>query len=64
LWHVTKKDTSITGVPLDPNGPVNPCGLMAMTYFNDSYTMTGPSGSVSISNQDIAWKGDKSKIKI
>jgi hypothetical protein len=35
-----------------------------MTYFNDSYTMTGPSGSVTISNQDIAWKGDKNKIKI
>lgn len=56
--------TSITGAPLDPNGPANPCGLVALTVFNDTFTLSGPSGNVPISSNDIAWKGDVKKIKI
>ena len=56
--------TSITGAPLDPNGPVNPCGLVALTVFNDTFTLDGPGGNVPISSNDIAWKGDIEKIKI
>ena len=55
---------SIAGTPLDPSGPVNPCGLTSMTVFNDTYTLAGPSGAVGISNNDIAWKGDQEKFKI
>lgn len=49
---------------MDPNGPANPCGLVALTVFNDTYTLSGPGGNVPISDQDIAWEGDIKKTKI
>lgn len=57
-------NVSITGVPLDPNGPANPCGLIALTVFNDTYTLVGPNGNVPISDNDIAWKSDQRQYKI
>ncbi|EGR33890.1 ligand-effect modulator 3 LEM3 family protein, putative [Ichthyophthirius multifiliis] len=39
----------------------NPCGLIAASYFNDTYVLKTNNGSQTkeISNQDIAWPSDK-----
>ena len=31
---------SISGQVLDPNADANPCGLVAKSFFNDTYTLT------------------------
>lgn len=37
------------GYPLNPDEIASPCGLKALLYFNDTFTLTGPSGqSISI----------------
>ena len=48
-----------TGTSLDE--AAYPCGLIAKSYFNDTYTMTGPLGTVDIDDTDIAWKSDIDK---
>ncbi|KAL4477009.1 hypothetical protein ABPG72_011706 [Tetrahymena utriculariae] len=41
-----------------------PCGLIAASLFNDTFSLTGPNGPVNISDQDIAWPSDiSSKYK-
>lgn len=32
-------NVSITGVPLNKSAPANPCGMIAYTLFNDSFTL-------------------------
>ena len=41
----------------------NPCGLIAKTFFNDSYSMynSATNVQVNISETDIAWPSDKEK---
>ena len=36
-----------------------PCGLVAKSFFNDTYTLAGPSGPVTIDDKGIAWESDK-----
>ena len=50
---------------LDPEGVAHPCGLIAKSYFNDTYTLkkqTG-GGDIQISEEGIAWSIDKKKFK-
>lgn len=60
---------SANGTPLEPDAVANPCGLVAKSYFNDSYTFfdTDPSGlsdaglkaaNITIDDTNIAWKSD------
>ena len=50
---------SITGVALDPNGPANPCGLIAYTVFNDTYVLSNTSiANIPITDQGIDWPSD------
>ena len=36
----------------------NPCGLIAQSFFNDTFSMSGSSGPVSINEKGIAWQSD------
>ena len=45
---------SYTGVTLDPDAAANPCGLIARSFFNDTYSMSGN----TIDETDIAWDSD------
>ncbi len=33
------KTISVTNQPLDPKANANPCGLIAKSYFNDTYSL-------------------------
>ena len=50
---------------LDPNGVAHPCGLIAKSYFNDSYIIVKQGGDedIIISDTDIAWSVDKDRYK-
>ena len=50
---------------LDPNGVAHPCGLIAKSYFNDSYIIVKQGGDedIIISDTDIAWIVDKDRYK-
>jgi len=57
---------SVDGLtPLDPNGVAHPCGLIAKSFFNDTYVIQkiGEENEISISDKDIAWSIDKDKFK-
>lgn len=44
---------------LKPDDPAIPCGLVAKSFFNDTYTITYPNGSpVTIDSSSIAWDSD------
>lgn len=49
--------------PLDPNAPANPCGLIAKSLFNDTFSMTfvgsdSTETPVLIDEKGIAWDAD------
>ena len=50
--------------PLDPNAIANPCGIIAYTVFNDSYSLSNSSQVVDISDTGIAWPTDVNRYKI
>ena len=52
---------SITNQSLDPNATANPCGLIAYTLFNDSFSL---GDSVQISDVGIAWPSDMQKYSM
>ena len=47
-------------VPLEPDDPAFPCGLVAKSFFNDTYTLRkeGSTEDISIDSSNIAWKSD------
>mmetsp|Transcript_35451 Transcript_35451/g.35114 ORF Transcript_35451/g.35114 Transcript_35451/m.35114 type:complete len:190 (+) Transcript_35451:267-836(+) len=45
---------SYGGVTLDPSAAANPCGLIARSFFNDTFSMFNH----SIDETDIAWDSD------
>ena len=49
---VYNKDLPFTsswgGKPLKPDEVASPCGLKAMFFFNDTFSITGPAGKVDI----------------
>lgn len=51
-------NVSILGTALDPDGPANPCGLIAYTYFNDTYIISNSSGAIPITENGIDWPSD------
>ena len=58
------KTKSYDGTTLDPKGVATPCGLIAKSFFNDTYEIRGPDSNdkVYIDESDIAWEADK-KLK-
>ena len=54
------KTISVTGKVLDPEDNANPCGLIAKSFFNDTYTMKRIFNStfndtIKIDEKNIAW---------
>jgi hypothetical protein len=41
--------------------PIVPCGLVAWSLFNDTYTFMVNGDTVEVNKKDIAWKSDKNK---
>ena len=56
---------SLDGNELDPNEVAHPCGLIAKSYFNDTYELKriGRNETINISDEKIAWSVDKDKYK-
>ncbi|XP_051912656.1 uncharacterized protein LOC127594977 [Hippocampus zosterae] len=51
--------SSWAGVPLHPDAVASPCGAIAFTTFNDTYSLAGPDGSLYVTPSGISWPGDK-----
>lgn len=59
--------TTVGGKPLPPGSPANPCGLVAKSFFNDTFQLfSGTAKSdaeatlnISINETGIAWDSDK-----
>lgn len=51
----------MTDLDLSTNDPANPCGLIAKSFFNDTYRLYEPGGNreVDIKEHGIAWDSDK-----
>lgn len=58
---------TVSGKILEPTAPANPCGLVAKSYFTDSYlvyngtaadTLTA-SNNITIADTNIAWESDR-----
>ena len=41
----------------------HPCGLIANTFFNDSYELFDGANPVMIDEKNIAWPSDRRKVK-
>jgi len=55
--------TNLNGGPLNPDDVAVPCGLIAKSFFRDSFTLKDENGiTINIDEKDIAWEADK-KIK-
>lgn len=39
--------------------PIVPCGLVAWSFFNDTYTVKVNGETIEVNKKDIAWKSDK-----
>lgn len=57
--------TSIGGNELNPDSVAHPCGLMAKSFFNDTYSIKKKGGNerIVISKENIAWTTDKDRYK-
>lgn len=57
-----EKKYRMGGLDLKDDDVANPCGLIAKTFFNDTYSMVDFNGNaVVISEDDIAWPSDKER---
>ena len=60
----TESDMAIDGTtPLDPSANAIPCGLVAKTWFNDSFTMKINNKDVTIDETDISFAKDRDLFK-
>lgn len=56
---------ALDGTPLNPNEIANPCGIIAYSIFNDSFSLTNPAGNpVPILSTGIAWPADLQRYKL
>uniref|UniRef100_A0A0E0K814 ALA-interacting subunit n=1 Tax=Oryza punctata TaxID=4537 RepID=A0A0E0K814_ORYPU len=55
--HLTK-DCDPEGNTVD-GAPIVPCGLIAWSLFNDTYTISVNKKAIKVNKKDIAWKSDK-----
>ena len=53
------RDVAIDGTKLDPEEPAFPCGLVAKSFFNDTFELWKEgSVNITIDSSNIAWKSD------
>ena len=48
---------------LDPQEPANPCGLIAKSFFNDTFTLKKDNKEIPIESKGIAWEADVKRFK-
>ena len=53
----TVKDLDISSIKLDPSSPANPCGLIAKSFFQDTFSFVN---GLNIIENGIAWPSDRS----
>jgi hypothetical protein len=54
--------TILAGRNINDDEKAIPCGLIAKSFFNDTFELVSPSGSViDIDHDDIAWDVDEEK---
>ena len=55
----------LNNTPLNPNDVAHPCGLIAKSFFNDTFGLKkqGSDEEIFISDEGIAWSIDKKKFK-
>ena len=64
IFEVTGIDHSwdpVNPVKLDPKAPANPCGLVAASFFNDTYKVFNGDVEIGIDQTGIAWETDRDK---
>ena len=44
---------------MKPEDPAIPCGLIAKSFFNDTFVLKKDGSAVAISEKNIAWTSDK-----
>lgn len=56
----------MNGKKLNDGDPANPCGLVAKSYFTDSFVFTSgesttvtPVNNITINDTNIAWESDR-----
>ena len=54
------KDCDPEGYSAD-GAPIVPCGLVAWSLFNDTYTISVNKKAIEVNKKDIAWQSDKNK---
>ncbi len=54
---------SVGGKKLEPTEPANPCGLIAKSFFNDSFKLYKNNKEITIESKGIAWKNDIKRFK-
>ena len=59
LWDYQKMNLAKPPAKLTDNKPAIPCGLVAKSMFNDTFTLKDSSGKeVTIEKTNIAWSSD------
>ena len=60
---LTASDVKLNCDPLYQSGnlTLNPCGLIASSFFNDVITLTSSSQSYKMDESDISWQSDRDK---
>ena len=58
------RNTSVNGTFIPETAVASPCGLIAKSFFNDTYELFTSNGSkLNISETNIAWGSDKVRFK-
>lgn len=61
LLHGLKSNDTSTCKPQESNNhlPIVPCGLIAWSLFNDTYTFVRGRSELKVNRKSIAWKSDR-----
>lgn len=60
LYGLKYKDTSSCSPEESQNGlPIVPCGLIAWSLFNDTYSFFRGTDKLRVNRKNIAWKSDR-----
>jgi hypothetical protein len=58
-----KANLTINGRVFDPEEPATPCGLIAKTFFTDSYILLNDGKRIPIDEKNISWQYDRDNFK-